>query len=176
MYTPIQDESDCESWVDAAFTILERGSSLDVQEFIDSRVQTRLPVDSSGKRSMFQCYLLADDVGTYGLYFHGSHCILDAWPTLFALGLMLEWMAADPLDAPIDVEFGAEYKNLPPDPVSVSGGPRESWWTSGIELFVEAAQRRAKKTVSLTYSQPHLSSRTFSAHTCVVTSITKYLH
>ncbi|KAG8221479.1 hypothetical protein J3R82DRAFT_1692 [Butyriboletus roseoflavus] len=154
VYAPMQDISDCESWLDAAFSIQERGSSLDIQEFVDSRVRTRLPVDSSGKRSLFQCYLLTDDVGAHGLYFHGSHCILDAWPTMFALGLMIEWMVADPLDTPINLEFGTEHKNLPLDPVSVSGGPRESWGTSSIELFAEAAQRRTKTTPILALLPP----------------------
>lgn len=112
----MQDESECESWLDVAFTLEDRGSSLNAQEFIDRMVWTHLLVDSSEKRSMFQCYLLMDNMGAYRLYFHGSHSILDGWPTLFTLGLMFECMAADSLDMPINLEFGAEYKNLSLDP------------------------------------------------------------
>jgi len=67
---------------------------------------------------------------------------------------MFEWMVADPLNMPIDLEFGAEYKNLPLDPISVSGGPREAWETSGVELFAEAARQRTKTTPILVLLPP----------------------
>ncbi|KAF8551495.1 hypothetical protein OG21DRAFT_1540239 [Imleria badia] len=154
VYLPMQDESDCNSWLDSVFATEDRGSSLGAQQFVDKMVRSRLPVDSSGTRSVFQCYLLVDDTGVYGLYFHGSHSILDGWPTLFALGLMFEWMAADSLDTPVNLEFGAEYKNLPLDPVSVSGGSREAWAMSGAELFAEAVQQRTRPTPTLVLLPP----------------------
>ncbi|KAN0085679.1 hypothetical protein V8E55_006813 [Tylopilus felleus] len=86
-------------------------------------VRSRPPVNSSAGEgeALFSATSLRM-TPTYGLYFHGSHSSLDGCPTLLALGLMFEWMADDSLSTPINLEFGLESRNLPPDPVSVSGG------------------------------------------------------
>ena len=80
----------------------------------------------------------------YCLSLHLVHSIADAKPALNALGLLLEYMATEKLE---DLAWGTEVKNLPPGPVTVTGGPREDWGTNGMALIQKFQTVFADQTV-----------------------------
>ncbi|KAF9222442.1 hypothetical protein BS17DRAFT_783714 [Gyrodon lividus] len=148
VYTPVQDDSDREAWLQRAFVFEDRGSSLDVDDFVSAMNQFGLPYEIDGISLLFRCYLLAGSESTHALVFHGSHSIMDAWPTLNALSLMFEWMLIDPpLEKP---SWGSEWNNLPPDPVTAMGGPCATWDTDGVKLFQDIAANRSRQATCLT--------------------------
>ncbi|KAF9222439.1 hypothetical protein BS17DRAFT_783709 [Gyrodon lividus] len=151
VYTPVQDDNDREEWLQRAFVFEDKGDSLDVDAFITERNLTQLPYVVSGRTIPFRCYLLAGS-GTYALYFHGPHHVMDGWPTLFALSLMFEWMSTEStLDK---LEWGSEWKNLPPDPITATGGPRPTWDKDGVKLFAEVAAIKTREVPCLTLGPP----------------------
>lgn len=151
VYTPSADR---EAWLNLAFAVEERGASLNPYEFVQSINLKRLPyVDGNGTTILLRAYLLAASKGgdggsgEYGLYFHGSHAIIDAGPALHALNLMCEWMSGEGMD--VRIEPSEEWKNLPVDPITATGGPSGEWGTAGTRLLQEFAQQEARTLVRL---------------------------
>ncbi|KAF9234535.1 hypothetical protein BU15DRAFT_65596 [Melanogaster broomeanus] len=128
VYTPVQDDSDREAWLQGAFVFEDRGPDLDFEDFISSLTQLRLPYEVDGRSLFFRCYLVAGSEPNYALVFHGSHAIMDAWPTL---NRSLFW--------------GTEWNNLPPDPVTATGGPCATWDTDGAKLYEAIAANRSRQ-------------------------------
>ncbi|KAF9237849.1 hypothetical protein BU15DRAFT_62871 [Melanogaster broomeanus] len=148
VYTPVQDDSDREAWLQGAFVFEDRGPDLDFEDFISSLTQLRLPYEVDGRSLFFRCYLVAGSEPDYALIFHGSHAIMDAWPTLNVLSLVFGWMSVDsPLEKPV---WGTEWNNLPPDPVTATGGPCATWDTDGAKLYEAIAANRSRQAICLT--------------------------
>lgn len=151
IYTPSADR---EAWLNLALAVEERGASLNPTEFSQSISLKRLPyTDGNGTTTLFRAYLLTtsndgeDDNKEYGLYFHGPHTIIDAGPALYALNLMFEWISGEGMD--VQVEPSEEWKNLPVDPITATGGPSKEWETAGTKLVQEFAEQSARTTVGL---------------------------
>ena len=151
VYTPSADRG---AWLNLALAVEERGPSLNAPEFVQSINLKRLPyVDGNGTAILLRAYLLTtskdgdDNSREYGLYFHGSHSIIDAGPALHALNLMCEWISGEGMD--VRVEPLEEWKNLPVDPITATGGPSEGWGTASARLLQEFAAQNARTVVGL---------------------------
>ena len=151
VYTPSADR---EAWLNLAFAVEERGPSLNPSEFVRRISLKRLPyVDENGTAILFRAYLLTtsrdgdDKSKEYGLYFHGSHAIIDARPALYTLNLMCEWISGEGMD--VRIKPSEEWKNLPVDPITATGGSSEEWDTAGTRLLREFAEQTARTGVRL---------------------------
>jgi len=152
VYNPVQDDDDREAWLQRAFVFEDKGHSLDLHDFVNTMNQLCIPYVVEGRPLLFRCYLLAGSGSTYALVFHGPHSIIDAWPAMNALSLMFEWMSADP---PLDkLDWGSEWKNLPPDPVTAMGGPCVTWDTDAVRLFEDIAANASRQPTCLTLDGP----------------------
>ncbi|KAG9308584.1 hypothetical protein JVU11DRAFT_11688 [Chiua virens] len=137
VYSPSTDR---EAWLDLAFAVEQRGSSLNSSEFVKDVNLMRLPyISTDGTSTLFKVYLLVtsiegdDDRREYGLYFHGPHSMMDAGSILHALNLMCEWMSGSGI--PVTITPSEEWKNLPVDIIAATGGVPKEWQTSGLELL-----------------------------------------
>ncbi|KAF8443178.1 hypothetical protein L210DRAFT_3355156, partial [Boletus edulis BED1] len=156
VYTPSADR---EAWLKLAFVVEERGPSLNPSEFVQSIALKRLPYTDGNETTIFlRAYLLTtskesdDGRKEYGLYFHGSHSIIDAGPALHALNLMCEWISSEGMD--VRIEPSEEWKNLPVDPITATGGPSKEWETAGMRLLQEFAEQNARTTPCHTLAPP----------------------
>ncbi|KAF8548798.1 hypothetical protein OG21DRAFT_1489069 [Imleria badia] len=156
VYTPSADR---EAWLNLALAVEERGASLNPPEFVRSINLKRLPyVDGNGTAILLRAYLLttstegADDSKEYGLYFHGSHAIIDAGPALHALNLMCEWISGEGMD--VKIEPSEEWKNLPVDPITATGGPSQEWEPAGTRLLQDFAEQNARTVPCHTLAPP----------------------
>ncbi|KAH0826807.1 hypothetical protein J3R83DRAFT_5231 [Lanmaoa asiatica] len=142
VYTPSADR---EAWLNLALVVEERGASLN-------------PSEREWYYTLLRAYLLTtskegnDGNEEYGLYFHGSHTIIDAGPALHALNLMCEWISDEGMD--VRVEPLEEWKNLPVDPITATGGPPKEWETIGIRLLQEFAEQNARTVPCHTLAPP----------------------
>ncbi|KAF8548796.1 hypothetical protein OG21DRAFT_1559743 [Imleria badia] len=177
VYTPSADR---DAWLNLALAIEERGPSLNPYEFVQSINLKRLPyVDENGTTILLRAYLLTtsnegdDGNREYGLYFHGSHAIIDAGPALHALNLMCEWISGEGMD--VKIEPSEEWKNLPVDPVTATGGPSEEWKTAGTRLLQEFGEQNARTGPCHTLTPPsrplNMSDPPF--HYTVTTSVSE---
>ncbi|KAF9239112.1 hypothetical protein BU15DRAFT_74809 [Melanogaster broomeanus] len=111
--------------------------------------------DDDDREAWLQRAFVFEDKGsgsTYALVFHGPHSMIDAWPAMNALSLMFEWMSVDPpLDKP---DWGSEWKNLPPDPITAMGGPCTTWDTDAVRLFEDIAANASRQATCLTLDDP----------------------
>ncbi|KAF8545955.1 hypothetical protein OG21DRAFT_1588309 [Imleria badia] len=156
VYTPSADRN---AWLKLALAVEERGTSLNPYEFIQSIILKRLPyMDGSGITILFRAYLLTtsnerdDGIKEDGLYFHGSHAIIDGGPALHALNLMCEWMSGEGMD--VRIEPPEEWKNLPVDPITATGGPCKEWETAGTRLLQEFGEQNARTVPGHTLPPP----------------------
>ena len=65
---------------------------------------------------------------------------------------MCEWMSGGGMD--IRVDPSQEWKNLPADPVTATGGPSKEWETSGTKLLQDFAEQSARTVVGLILQLP----------------------
>ncbi|KAF8559445.1 hypothetical protein OG21DRAFT_1403148, partial [Imleria badia] len=158
VYTPSADR---DAWLKLALVEEERGASLNPYEFIQSITLKRLPyVDGNGTTILLRAYLLTtskegdDDSKEYGLYFHGSHSIIDAGPALHALNLMCEWISGEGMD--VRIEPSEEWKNLPVDPITATGGPCKEWETTSTRLLQDFAEQNARTVTVHNLAPPSL--------------------
>ncbi|PIL29518.1 hypothetical protein GSI_08326 [Ganoderma sinense ZZ0214-1] len=141
VYAPLPSAAAARAWADQTVHYLR--TPADPFSFLHSTVETTtLPhVLADGSEQFLRVYLTRPSaaLNVYCLAFHTVHSIADAKPALNALSLLLEWMAAPEVrvgDGPgEDLAWGTEQKNLPPGPVTVTGGPREDWGTNGMALI-----------------------------------------
>ncbi|TFY51418.1 hypothetical protein EVG20_g11008, partial [Dentipellis fragilis] len=126
---------------------VRRVPELDVEAFISERNQTRADWTlSDGSQQIMRCYLLIGADERHAVFFHGSHTLMDACPTLRAFGNLLCCMCHDSNKDLADLPWGTEWTNLPVGPVSATGGPRDDWETSGIEMIQKVVQAHQPET------------------------------
>ncbi|KAG9309212.1 hypothetical protein JVU11DRAFT_10926 [Chiua virens] len=152
VYTPSADR---EAWLDLAFVVVERGASLNPTEFVKTLNLTPLPyTDGAGTTSYFRAYLLTTsnerngNRREYGLYFHAPHSFLDAGPAIHGLNLMCEWISGKGME--VTIRPSEEWKNLPVDPITATGGSMEEWETFGKELLQYVTEQKER-------TAPHIS-------------------
>ena len=58
---------------------------------------------------------------------------------------MCEWISGEGMD--VGIEPSEEWKNLPVDPVTATGGSSEEWDTAGTRLLQEFAEQNARTGV-----------------------------
>ncbi|KAJ6508820.1 hypothetical protein C8R45DRAFT_968835 [Mycena sanguinolenta] len=138
VYEPASDSERVLAW--AAESVIVQERAVDVETFISTINQTRLPYTlSDGASQILRCYLLFSpngDMNEHAIFFHGSHTIMDARPTFKAFSLLLEFMAKPSTPADIkNLPWGTEWKNLPAGPVTSTGGPRPGWNARGAEML-----------------------------------------
>ncbi|KAF9243419.1 hypothetical protein BU15DRAFT_72096 [Melanogaster broomeanus] len=160
MYTPVQDDSDREGWLQRAFVFEDKGHSLDLDGLVSSLKQICLPYHVDGRSVFFRCYLVAGSESNYALLLYGSHAIMDGWTALNGLSLMFGWMSADA--PPGKLEWGSEWKNLPPDPITATRGPCATWNTDGARLFEEIATNGSRQVTCLRLGDDHMPTHSYS--------------
>ncbi|KAM5545231.1 hypothetical protein V8D89_001342 [Ganoderma adspersum] len=139
VYAPLASAAAAGAWADQVVHYLP--APADPASFLHATVETTtLPyVLADGSEQFLRVYLTRPSPAhnAYCLSLHSLHSIADAKPALNALGLLLEWMATAPRDSEKveDLAWGTEAKNLPPGPVTVTGGPRADWGTNGMALI-----------------------------------------
>ncbi|KAG9313331.1 hypothetical protein JVU11DRAFT_5636 [Chiua virens] len=149
IYTPSADR---EAWLDLAFVVEDRGTSLNPYEFVKNMsVKRRYPcIGEDGTTTIFRVHLLAtskkgdndSNRSEYGLYVYTTHSIMDAGPTLNVLNLMCEWMCDNGMD--ITIVPSEEWKNLPVDSIVATGGPSQEWERSGTELLQDLSKKMSR--------------------------------
>ena len=144
VYAPLANVDAARDWVDK--TVYYVTDPSDPESFLQSTVEKHnIPyVLADGTEQFVRVYLSRPDctLNTYLLSLHTSHSVLDAKPGLNALSLLLEYITTSGLPRIDELAWGTEHKNLPPGPITVTGGPREDWSTSGtamVEKFFAAA-------------------------------------
>ncbi|KIJ46657.1 hypothetical protein M422DRAFT_226621 [Sphaerobolus stellatus SS14] len=139
VYTPSNSEI-INDWVNASITI--RIGEFNPEDIIHEMNLQRLPyTHPDGQLQHTHWYLLCDK-DHHGLFMHGPHTMMDAWPTLKNLDKLLEWIA-DPPDIPLSsLAWGDEWKNLPAGPMTATGGAREDWDTRGVKLLERIGKLR----------------------------------
>ncbi|KAI1783945.1 hypothetical protein LXA43DRAFT_1067184 [Ganoderma leucocontextum] len=136
LYAPLANVEAARNWADK--TVYYLPDPVDPSSFLQSTVERhKIPyVLADGSEQFLRVYLTRPDstLNTYFLAQHASHSILDAKPGLNALSLLLQWMTTPDLESVGDLAWGTEHKNLPPGPITVTGGPRKGWSTNGTTL------------------------------------------
>ncbi|KAI0753180.1 hypothetical protein C8Q80DRAFT_1118380 [Daedaleopsis nitida] len=138
VYTPIKSTEQLQEWV--ANTLMIVQDPVDPSQFIQRMNCQRLPYILGNEQSQYLRLYITRPSGTtneFALFFHGTHALMDAHPTMNALSLLLNDISTS---APIDLgslKWGLEWKNLPPGPITSTGGPRtqSDWDTAGKELM-----------------------------------------
>ncbi|KAG9313342.1 hypothetical protein JVU11DRAFT_5647 [Chiua virens] len=152
VYTPSADR---EAWLNLAFSVEDRGTSLNPSEFLNTVSTRQLPIeDEDGNTTLFRVYLLTTSTGAYGLYVHAPHSILDADPSISSLNLMCEWICGKGMD--LTIVPSEEWRNLPVDPITATGGPAREWGTSGKTLLQDVTEQKARNTLMHTLPRPSL--------------------
>ena len=133
--------------------------------FLQSTVEANnIPyVLADGSNQYLRFYLTrpTSALNAYCLLLHTAHCTVDAKPALNALSLLLGWMTwPEPGLELGDLAWGTEHKNLPPGPVTATGGPREDWGTNGMALVQKFQAIYADQTVRFC---PSLSIKAYPA-------------
>ncbi|KAG9309213.1 hypothetical protein JVU11DRAFT_10927 [Chiua virens] len=157
VYTPSADR---EAWLDLAFAVEDRGALLNSSGFVSAICLTRLPhADRTGTTATyFRVYLLTtsdqrdNNSKEYGLYFHAPHSILDAGPALHGLNLLCGWMSGKGME--VTIRPSEEWKNLPVDQITATGGPMKEWETSGTELLQYVAEQRERTVPYINLAPP----------------------
>ncbi|KAI8980042.1 hypothetical protein BD414DRAFT_108089 [Trametes punicea] len=135
VYSPVRTQEELKSWTRTTLVVVNEPS--EPSSFMRSLCSRKLPyILFDGRSQYLRLYLVRLDSGPndFGVFFHGSHSIMDAKPTIRALSNLLEWVT-DPEPLPLSaIAWGTEYQNLPPDPIAATGGLREDWQASYASL------------------------------------------
>ena len=137
VYAPLANVDAARDWVDK--TVYYVTDPSDPESFLQSTVEKHnIPyVLADGSEQFVRVYLSRPDctLNTYLLSLHTSHSVLDAKPGLNALSLLLEYITTPGLPGIDELAWGTEHKNLPPGPITVTGGPLpavSSVWPSRV--------------------------------------------
>ena len=97
----------------------------------------RLPyTDEKGFEQYFRAFFLFDLEGKPAFVTHGTHAVFDAHPNLNLYCVLLSHLTDGKVDERADkLAWGTEWKNLPPGPITATGGPKPDWDTQGMQLF-----------------------------------------
>ncbi|KAM5545228.1 hypothetical protein V8D89_001339 [Ganoderma adspersum] len=151
VYTALPHVAAARAWADATVHCLP--DPISPESFVQSTIKKHdIPyILPDGSEQYLRVYLTHPDstLNAYFLCLHSSHAIIDGRPGLNALSLLLEWMTTTTPDLPgvDELAWGTEHKNLPPGPITATGGPREDWNTKGTELierFLAASADQAR--------------------------------
>ncbi|PIL25978.1 hypothetical protein GSI_11732 [Ganoderma sinense ZZ0214-1] len=140
LYSPIQSTEELYPWVSEMLTVLDE--PVDPSQFVQDMNAAKLPyVLPGGHFQYLRLYLIRSGgaMNTYGLFFHGTHALMDAHPTIVALGLLLNYMTSPDLPDITALPWGTEWKNLPAGPVTSTGGRRVEWDAVGNALLAKVA-------------------------------------
>ena len=155
IYAPLANVEAARDWANKAFYYLPE--PVDPESFLQSTVEThKIPyVLADGWKQFWRVYLTRPNstLNTYFLALHSSHSIVDAKPGLNALSLLLEYITTPGLTRVSDLAWGTEHKNLPPGPITITGGPREDWGTNGTALVERFLAASADQTVRISPMQ-----------------------
>ncbi|KAI8980046.1 hypothetical protein BD414DRAFT_108247 [Trametes punicea] len=136
VYLPVQSQEALNEWAEETITVVN--DPTDPSSFIRSINGRKLPyVLSGGRLQYFRLYIVRLDSGSndFGIYLHGTHSLMDARQTIRAISHLLEWVS-DPNPVPLsDLAWGTEHRNLPPGPVTATGGLRKDWEASYASLI-----------------------------------------
>ena len=162
VYTPLANLQAARAWATQVVHYLPDPVQ-DPFSFLQSTVEThKLPyVLADGSEQYLRVYLTrpAMELNVYCLSLHAVHSVVDAKPALNALSLLLEWMAIPERESIADLAWGTEHRNLPPGPVTVTGGPREDWCTNGTALVQKLREVVADPTVCGLSTSSHVCSQ-----------------
>ncbi|KAI1783780.1 hypothetical protein LXA43DRAFT_1067335 [Ganoderma leucocontextum] len=150
LYAPLANVEAARNWADK--TVYYLPDPVDPSSFLQSTVEKhKIPyVLADGSEQFLRVYLTCPNstLNAYFLALHASHSILDAKPGLNALSLLLQWMTTPHLESIADLAWGTEHKNLPPGPITMTGGPRKDWSTNGTALVEKFNAAFADQTPS----------------------------
>ncbi|KAH9934333.1 uncharacterized protein B0H18DRAFT_1092755 [Fomitopsis serialis] len=134
VYAPAKSAVEVLEWSRKVVVVVGPTTS---EDFIKTTVKNQVPYTHfDGSIILLHYYLFpnAGEPGIFSLFVHGPHTILDGIPTIAAFSSIFEWMA-NPEREPVDsLQWGREWQNLPPGPVTATGGPRPEWKTKGMAL------------------------------------------
>ena len=154
-YTPLANHDEAQKWAEETVVMLDE--VVDPSSFIQRMNVTRLPYTlSDGTAQQLRVYLFRPSslVNVFALFFHGPHYMLDAKPNMQAFAVLLDFMSSPQDVALADLKWGTEHKNLPPGPVTATGGRRKEWETVGMGLFAKAGGMQANPVVRFSSLQP----------------------
>ncbi len=144
VYIPLAKAEEAHDWADK--TVYYLPDPIDPDSFLQSTIEKHdIPyILPDGSEQYLRVYLTRPNsmVNAYLLTLHASHSVIDARPGLNTLSLLLEWMTTPGLADIDELAWGTEHKNLPPGPITITGGPREDWNTNGttlVERFLAAS-------------------------------------
>lgn len=145
VYLPAKDAQAVIEWLERSIEILDE--PMDTDDFIAMINQRKL--ETPGKEDIMKCIMfrLQDRPSSYGLFMHGSHTIMDARPTFSAFKILFEAMASDSSSDIMSAAWGTEWTNLPPGPVTSTGGPRLGADAAGFELLGKIKQAHEYRPV-----------------------------
>ena len=150
VYAPLKNIEQAREWANhMVYTIAD---PIDPASFLQRLVEKKIPYTlADGTEQYLRVFLTRPDgtLNTFCLYLHTSHAIMDAKPSLNALSLLLEYMSTPGLISVADLPWGTEHKNLPPDVVTATGGPREDWAVHGPAMLEKFQAFHANPTVRL---------------------------
>lgn len=130
---------------------------IDPPQFIQNMNAAKLPyVLPDGRAQYLRLYLIRPSatLNEFAFFFHGTHALMDAHPTIVALSLLLEYITSQDLPDIATLPWGTEWKNLPAGPITSTGGRFAQWETQGNALLAKVLGVYSNPTVSL--SQCHL--------------------
>lgn len=149
VYKPLKGAEEAREWADE--TVHYHPDPVDPPSFLQSTVANKLPyILADGSEQYLRVFVMRPDssLNTFCIILHGSHSIIDAKPGLNAVSLLLEWMSTPNLGNVADLPWGTEHQNLPPGPITATGGPREDWNTNGTALLQKFGAFFGDKTPS----------------------------
>jgi len=134
VYTPAKSTDEVREWSRKVVVIAEPTTC---EDFIKATVKNRVPYTlPDGSIVLLRYYLFpnAGEEKLFSVFVHGPHTILDGIPTINAFSNIFEWIT-NPEREPVEsLEWGSEWRNLPPGPVTATGGPKPEWETKGMAL------------------------------------------
>ena len=148
VYTPLSGVEEARSWVNE--TVYYSRDSVEPAAFLQSVTDNVIPyILADGSEQYLRIFVTSPDstLNTFCIFLHASHAVTDAKPGLLAISLLLEWMSTPCTVNVADLPWGTEHRNLPPGPITVTGGPRDDWNKHGSVLMQKVGAFFANQTV-----------------------------
>ena len=154
VYTPAASAEEAKAWAVDSLELVD--GHYTPEDIIKICNQRRLPYTrADGVEQYFRGFLISDVNGKPAFAIHGTHAIFDAHPNLnFFCTLLTHVAGAKPEESPDVLEWGTEWKNLPPGPIIATGGPKPDWDTKGMQLFGLMQQILSTPNVSARHITP----------------------
>ena len=150
VYAPLANAEAARNWAEKMVNYIP--DPIGSESFLQFTLEKyKIPyVLADGSEQYLRVYLTRPNktLNTYFLSLHSSHSVMDARPGMNALSMLLEWITTPDLGSVNELAWGTEHKNLPPGPITMTGGPREDWNTKGMELVEKFLAISTDQTVS----------------------------